>query len=220
MEGILHKWTNYWNGWQPRWFILEDGVLSYYQSREDVSKGCKGSIKVSVSDISVHPTDATRLDLTIPYEQHYYLRAGSPAERQQWLIALGCAKQAAGPTRAGRDAPAEGATDSVRTKQSELRLYCDLLMQQAHQVKTAAGHADGPQLQELEEATSLLGPTCDTFIRTLDECMALVARASAGSPPPHAPDRSVPLHAVHQGKREKRMSTSSNDYSRTNSGGS
>ena len=31
--------------------------------------------------------------------------------------------------------------------------------------------------------------------------MALVARASAGSPSPHAPDRSVPLHAVHQGKR-------------------
>ena len=92
-------------GWQPRWFILQDGVLSYYQSLEDVSKGSKGSIKVSVSDITVHPTDATRLDLTIPSEQHYYLKAASPAERQQWLIALGCAKQAAGPTRAGRDTP-------------------------------------------------------------------------------------------------------------------
>ena len=93
------------SGWQPRWFILEGGVLSYYQSREDVSKGSKGSIKVSVSDISVHATDATRLDLTIPSEQHYYLRAGSPAERQQWLIALGRAKQAAGPARAARDKP-------------------------------------------------------------------------------------------------------------------
>ncbi|XP_037069215.1 pleckstrin homology domain-containing family A member 3-like, partial [Pollicipes pollicipes] len=168
MEGILHKWTNYWNGWQPRWFILEDGILSYYQSKEDVSKGSKGSIKVSVCDIGVHATDSTRLDLTIPSEQHYYLRAGSAQQRQQWLIALGCAKQAT------------PALITCAPKKSELRLYCDLLMQQAHQVKTAASDPDGPQLQQLEEATSLLGPTCDTFIRTLDECMVLIARATAG----------------------------------------
>lgn len=29
MEGTLHKWTNYVNGWQPRWFVIADGVLSY-----------------------------------------------------------------------------------------------------------------------------------------------------------------------------------------------
>lgn len=220
MEGILHKWTNYWNGWQPRWFILEDGILSYYQSKEDVSKGSKGSIKVSVCDIGVHPTDSTRLDLTIPSEQHYYLRAGSAAERQQWLIALGCAKQTAGKTRSGRDSTAgETGADGVKTKKSELRLYCDLLMQQAHQVKTAAVHRDGPQLEQMEEATSLLGATCDTFIRTLDECMALVARASAGSPLPQLTDLGMPLHAATQ-KRDKRTSTSSMDYSRSNSGGS
>ncbi|XP_037068515.1 pleckstrin homology domain-containing family A member 3-like, partial [Pollicipes pollicipes] len=216
---ILHKWTNYWNGWQPRWFILEDGILSYYQSKEDVSKGSKGSIKVSVCDIGVHATDSTRLDLTIPSEQHYYLRAGSAQQRQQWLIALGCAKQAAGKARTGRQSSGDTGTDNVRTKKSELRLYCDLLMQQAHQVKTAASDPDGPQLQQLEEATSLLGPTCDTFIRTLDECMVLIARATAGSPPPHLTDLGMPLHAAQQ-KREKRASTSSNDYSRSNSVGS
>jgi len=215
MEGILYKWTNYWNGWQPRWFILADGVLSYYQSREDVSKGSKGSIKVSVCDIGVHATDSQRLDLTIRHEQHYYLRAVSPQERQQWLIALGCAKQAAGKSRTS--VTAEPAPDSVRTKKSELRLYCDLLMQQAHQVKTAAAEPGGPQLQQMEEATSLLGATCDTFIRTLDECMALVARAAAGSPTPQVTEIGMPLHATQQ-KREKRPSTSSSDYSRMNSG--
>ena len=55
--------------------------------------------QVSVCDIGVHATDSQRLDLTIRHEQHYYLRAGSPQERQQWLIALGCAKQAAGKSR-------------------------------------------------------------------------------------------------------------------------
>uniref|UniRef100_A0A3Q2T8F9 PH domain-containing protein n=1 Tax=Fundulus heteroclitus TaxID=8078 RepID=A0A3Q2T8F9_FUNHE len=38
-------------GWQPRWFVLEDGVISYYDSEDDVGKGSKGSIKMSVCDI-------------------------------------------------------------------------------------------------------------------------------------------------------------------------
>ncbi|KAA8578847.1 hypothetical protein FQN60_000056, partial [Etheostoma spectabile] len=92
MEGILYKWTNYMTGWQPRWFVLENGVLSYYDCEDDVGKGSKGSIKMSVCDIKVHPTDATRLELIIPGEQHFYVRAVNSAERQRWLVALGSSK--------------------------------------------------------------------------------------------------------------------------------
>nr|XP_043614740.1 oxysterol-binding protein-related protein 1C [Erigeron canadensis] len=31
ISGILHKWVNYGKGWRPRWFVLQDGVLSYYK---------------------------------------------------------------------------------------------------------------------------------------------------------------------------------------------
>lgn len=31
MKGYLKKWTNYTGGWKLRWFVLEDGVLSYYK---------------------------------------------------------------------------------------------------------------------------------------------------------------------------------------------
>ncbi|KAK4775122.1 hypothetical protein SAY86_010057 [Trapa natans] len=31
VSGILHKWVNYGKGWRFRWFILQDGVLSYYK---------------------------------------------------------------------------------------------------------------------------------------------------------------------------------------------
>ncbi|KAF5203787.1 Oxysterol-binding protein-related protein 1d [Thalictrum thalictroides] len=31
VEGILYKWVNYGKGWRSRWFVLEDGVLSYYK---------------------------------------------------------------------------------------------------------------------------------------------------------------------------------------------
>ncbi|KAF8024859.1 hypothetical protein BT93_F1885 [Corymbia citriodora subsp. variegata] len=31
ISGILHKWVNYGRGWRPRWFVLQDGVLSFYK---------------------------------------------------------------------------------------------------------------------------------------------------------------------------------------------
>lgn len=29
--GVLQKWVNYGKGWRPRWFVLQDGVVSYYK---------------------------------------------------------------------------------------------------------------------------------------------------------------------------------------------
>ncbi|CAJ2645062.1 oxysterol-binding protein-related protein 1C-like isoform X1 [Trifolium pratense] len=31
ISGILQKWVNYGRGWRHRWFLLQDGVLSYYK---------------------------------------------------------------------------------------------------------------------------------------------------------------------------------------------
>ncbi|KAK4481280.1 hypothetical protein RD792_012165 [Penstemon davidsonii] len=31
VSGIIYKWVNYGKGWRPRWFVLQDGVLSYYK---------------------------------------------------------------------------------------------------------------------------------------------------------------------------------------------
>lgn len=28
--GYIEKWTNYVNGFQLRWFVLNDGILAYY----------------------------------------------------------------------------------------------------------------------------------------------------------------------------------------------
>lgn len=32
MKGWLFKWTNYLKGYQRRWFVLQNGTLSYYRS--------------------------------------------------------------------------------------------------------------------------------------------------------------------------------------------
>lgn len=190
MEGVLWKWTNYFSGWQARWFILDNGILSYYKSEEDVVTGCKGSVKISACDIVVHGTDHSRLDLIVPGEQHFYIKASNPQERQEWLVALGSTKASMGKTI---EEPGNMSPDILRTKRSELRLYCDLLMQQVHSVKQAVEQKDNPDLEKLTEATSLLGPTCDTFIQTLDDCMKLIQSSLPfeGSHP-HVTDAALP----------------------------
>lgn len=35
IKGYLKKWTNYTSGYKLRWFVLEDGVLSYYKHQGD-----------------------------------------------------------------------------------------------------------------------------------------------------------------------------------------
>jgi ankyrin repeat protein len=37
MKGYLKKWTNYSGGWKLRWFVLEEGVLSYYKHQGDTA---------------------------------------------------------------------------------------------------------------------------------------------------------------------------------------
>lgn len=176
LEGELWKWTNYWNGWQSRWFILDDGVISYYKSFDEVSQGCKGSISLNVCEIVVNPSDPTRLDLNVSNEQYLYLRANNEKERQQWLVALGSAKagmanrqqrrrissttstlsdmstnqaipqhliiqnneRSTSPVAGASIAPNTSAANALKSKKSELRLYCDLLMQQVHTIKTGA----------------------------------------------------------------------------------
>ncbi|XP_066543774.1 pleckstrin homology domain-containing family A member 3 [Amia ocellicauda] len=176
MEGILYKWTNYMTGWQPRWFVLDNGILSYYDSQDDVCKGSKGSIKMSVCEIKVHPTDNTRLELIIPGEQHFYVKAVNAAERQRWLVALGSSKACLTDIRTKKEKEISETTESLKTKMSELRLYCDLLMQQVHTIQESvdqeANHIS-PSIENMNEASSLLSATCNTFITTLEECMKI-----------------------------------------------
>ncbi|XP_062975702.1 pleckstrin homology domain-containing family A member 3-like isoform X2 [Elgaria multicarinata webbii] len=174
MEGALLKWTNYLSGWQPRYFVLENGILSYYDSQDDVGKGSKGSIKMAVCEIKVHATDPTRMELVIPGEQYFYLKAGGAAERQKWLVALGSSKACLGDSRTQKEKDLDLSNESLGRKLSELRLYCDVLTQQVLAVQDATHPQDNGSpldIQKMNEASSLLQATCSQFISTLEECM-------------------------------------------------
>ncbi|XP_059822756.1 pleckstrin homology domain-containing family A member 3 isoform X2 [Hypanus sabinus] len=178
MEGILYKWTNYLTGWQPRWFVLDNGILSYYDSQDDVNKGSKGSIKMAVCEIKVHPTDNTRMELIIPGEQHFYVKSVNAAERQRWLVALGSSKACLADTRTKKEKEISETNESLKTKMSELRLYCDLLMQQVHTIQESVKQGQPGLMstaENMNEASSLLSATCNTFITTLEECMKIAS---------------------------------------------
>ncbi|GBP55663.1 Pleckstrin homology domain-containing family A member 3 [Eumeta japonica] len=118
--------------------------------------------------------DNTRLDLVIPGQNHMYLRAPSPQDRQKWLVALGSAKACVdGDSKVTNQDTAYSDPNSLYHKKSELRLYCDLMMQQVHALKSAANAEDGPEVEKINDASSLLTATCDTFIKTLEEIMKL-----------------------------------------------
>lgn len=118
--------------------------------------------------VIVNNIDNTRLDLVIPGQQHMYLRAPSPQDRQKWLVALGSAKACVDSVLDPKGillqilcytyeilhqlnlifvSKGSGIEDSLTHKKSELHLYCDLLMQQVHAMKGAANSEGGPEIQ-------------------------------------------------------------------------
>ncbi|XP_063778026.1 pleckstrin homology domain-containing family A member 8 isoform X2 [Pseudophryne corroboree] len=190
MEGILYKWTNYLSGWQPRWFLLCGGILSYYDSKEDAWKGCKGSIQMAVCEIQ----DSTRMDLAIPGEQYFYLKAQTAAERQRWLVALGSAKACITDIRTKKEKEFSDSTEALKTKMSELRLYCDILVQQVNKTKDNSIISTSEPQEKLDMGT-LLKSTCNTFLKTLEECMQIANSTFTSHPayatPPGSPHLSV-----------------------------
>lgn len=184
--------------------MLDGSVFSYYDSQEDVDKGSKGSIKMAVCEIKVHLADNTRMDLIIPGEQYFYLKAMNAAERQKWLVALGSAKACLTSSKTKKEREISENEDSLKFKMSELRLYCDLLMQQVHKIQESAQPVEigsTPDVEKMNEASSLLKATCNTFITTLEDCMKIASvRISPEllSPPesPAAHVTSTPLRRV------------------------
>ncbi|XP_063808218.1 pleckstrin homology domain-containing family A member 3-like isoform X2 [Pseudophryne corroboree] len=174
MEGSLLKWTNYLSGWQPRYFVLDRGILSYYDSPDNVGKTSKGSIKMAVCEIRVHQTDSCRMDLLIPREQCYYLCAENAADRQRWLVALGSAKACLGDIATQQTKDSLPDNESLGRKLSELRLFCDLLMEQVVEVQGAVDADElgaASNMEKLHAACSVLQGTCSHICVTLDDCM-------------------------------------------------
>lgn len=89
MKGWLQKWTNYIKGYQKRWFVLSNGVLSYY-SQAEMAHTCRGSIRLQGA--MIHTEDTCNFVISNAGTNTFHLRACSEVERQRWVTALELAK--------------------------------------------------------------------------------------------------------------------------------
>ncbi|CDW54254.1 collagen type IV alpha 3 binding protein [Trichuris trichiura] len=87
VAGILHKWTNYIHGWQPRYFILQGGTLAYYKSQDEIEFGCRGAVTVCKAVIQPNEFDSYRIDVSVN-DCVWYLRTERAEDRQTWVDAL------------------------------------------------------------------------------------------------------------------------------------
>lgn len=90
MKGWLQKWTNYIKGYQKRYFVLSNGLLSYYRTPAEMAHTCRGTISLQGSVI--HTEDSCNFVISNGGTQTFHLKASSEVERQKWVTSLELAK--------------------------------------------------------------------------------------------------------------------------------
>ncbi|KAI9721710.1 MAG: hypothetical protein M1812_002045 [Candelaria pacifica] len=93
MKGYLKKWTNYTSGYKLRWFVLEDGVLSYYKHQDDAGSACRGAINMRIAKLYMDPQDKQRFEIQGKSSVKYHLKANHVVEAKRWFWALNNAIQ-------------------------------------------------------------------------------------------------------------------------------
>lgn len=93
MKGYLRKWTNYTSGYKLRWFVLEDGVLSYYKNQDDAGSACRGAINMRIAKLKMDPKDKLLFEIHGKSSVKYNLKANHEVEQKRWFWALNNAIQ-------------------------------------------------------------------------------------------------------------------------------
>jgi oxysterol-binding protein 1 len=93
IKGYLRKWTNYTSGYKLRWFVLEDGVLSYYKHQDDAGSACRGAINMRIAQLQMDPKDKLLFEIHGKSSVKYLLKANHQVEAKRWFWALNNAIQ-------------------------------------------------------------------------------------------------------------------------------
>ena len=149
MKGYLKKWTNYRKGYQLRWFVLEDGVLSYYKHQDDSGSACRGAINMRIAKLNMSPDEKTKFEIIGKSSVKYTLKANHEVEAKRWFWALNNAIQ--------------WTKDQAKEESKQRATEAELLSKAKEHVQGASG-GDAPS-----ENASLLepGPRASTQLTRL-----------------------------------------------------
>lgn len=149
MKGWLLKWTNYIKGYQRRWFVLSNGVLSYYRNQAEMAHTCRGTI--NLLGALIYAQDEFSFIISNGTTQSFYLKASSEIERQQWITALELAKTKA--------IDLSELTDEVKTHR-EMGPYSQLLQK----IDTL-----GSQIENLQTCYDLIVKHGNDLVKSLSQ---------------------------------------------------
>lgn len=113
-RGFLGKWTNYMHGFKTRWFVLSDGVLSYYRTPDDEGRQVRGALNLRNLKIVPDRRERNRFEIvsdTSKGSTRWFLRSDDPSECVRWIQVLEKAQRnltqdASASTNAGTDTDA------------------------------------------------------------------------------------------------------------------
>ncbi|EHL00950.1 putative Oxysterol-binding protein like protein C2F12.05c [Glarea lozoyensis 74030] len=141
MKGYLKKWTNYRKGFQLRWFVLEDGILSYSKHQDDAGSACRGAINMRIARLNMDPSEKTKFDIIGKSSVKYHLKANHEVEAKRWFWALNNSIQ--------------WTKDQAKEEEKQRQRSEELLRQ------AKAEHTNNPSIRETSTA-DLVPPGSDT----------------------------------------------------------
>ncbi|XP_051994196.1 oxysterol-binding protein 1-like isoform X4 [Xyrauchen texanus] len=200
-KGWLFKWTNYIKGYQRRWFVLSNGLLSYYRTQAEMGHTCRGTINLATANITVE--DSCNFVISNGGAQTYHLKASSEVERQRWITALELAKAKAvrmqdlsddsgdecptTPTSAGqgggnsRNSEVQSTLRTLGSKVEDLSTCNDLIAKHGSALQRSLSELEGVRLggetsekiRQVTERATLFRITSNAMINACRDFLAL-----------------------------------------------
>ena len=95
-RGFLEKYTNLVHGYKTRWFVLENGQLSYYRAPEEEGRHARGTINMHHAVVVADKREGTRFEVASSNNKdatRFYLRTHDIAECTRWVQILNKARE-------------------------------------------------------------------------------------------------------------------------------
>ncbi|XP_028172894.1 oxysterol-binding protein 1-like [Ostrinia furnacalis] len=198
-KGWLFKWTNYLKGYQRRWFVLSNGLLSYYRNQAEMAHTCRGTI--SLLGALIHTADSCTFVISNGGTQTFHIRAHDEVERQSWVTALELAKAKAiraqesdddedqmssGPVAVGsgegESEDAGGIARELAARFHDLRTCSELVARHGAALQRSLVDLETPPTdttKQVSERATLFRISCNAMMNACSEFMSAAAASSA-----------------------------------------
>uniref|UniRef100_A0A3Q3LZV6 Oxysterol-binding protein n=1 Tax=Mastacembelus armatus TaxID=205130 RepID=A0A3Q3LZV6_9TELE len=181
-KGWLFKWTNYIKGYQRRWFVLSNGLLSYYRTQAEMGHTCRGTINLATANIAVE--DSCNFVISNGGAQTYHLKASSEVERQRWITALELAKAKAIHMQAEsgcRNSEIQSTLRTLNSKVEDLSTCNDLIVKHGSALQRSLSELEGirvggdmgEKIRQVTERATLFRITSNAMINACRDFLSL-----------------------------------------------